>query len=163
MQAGEAQERVPDAATIPSLAGRVGVWLTFAGSAYLNLYAEHLRPLSLRPGWVIALAIIDQNPGITQSELGRRLRIGRASSMSLATMLEGTGLVSREALSGRKQTALRLTGSGRDKFQAACAIEDELHRLIVGELETVEQAELLKVLMAIAKKASRARGPISQA
>lgn len=141
--------RVPDATSNPYLRERPGVWLTFAGSALLQLYGERLRPLELRPNWVVALAIIADRPGITQSALARALTINRASSMALATRMEASGFISRLAARGRQRTVLELTPTGHARLEAACGIEDELVVDVMGWLDEGGRRQLVEVLMQI--------------
>ena len=148
--------RVPDADKIEAFRHRPGVWLTFAGSAFLMLYADRLRSLSLKPSWVTALAIIAEQPGMTQSALGRLLRINRASSMALAITLEDSGLVSREALAGRKQTSLRLTALGGRRLVEACGIEETLRDTVFKELSNAEVASFVEILRRVTAFANRA-------
>ena len=154
--------RVPDAGAIAAFRDRPGVWLTFAGSAYLSLYAERLEPMGLRPNWVTALAIVAEQPGITQSALGRALTINRASAMAVSALLESAGLLVRLALPGRKQTALQLTEAGLQRLAEACAIEDDLRRAIFDRLPPDQIALLLQTLKAITALANGS-GPDEQA
>lgn len=140
------RDRVPDAQAIGAFRDRPGVWLTFAGSAFLILYAERLQPLGLKPNWVTALAIIAEQPGITQSGLARALRINRASSMALATTLESVGYISRAALAGRNQVALTVTSPGQRKLAEACAIEDDLVAATLDWLSPDEMATFVGIL-----------------
>jgi DNA-binding MarR family transcriptional regulator len=57
------------------------------------------------------LLVIQANPDITQSEIGRTLGIQRANMVPLTTQLERRGLIARGPLVGRAQ-ALRLTRKG---------------------------------------------------
>jgi len=141
--------RVPDAGAIAAFRERPGVWLTFAGSAYLSLYAERLQPLGLKPNWVTALAIVAEHPGITQSALGRALTINRASAMAVSALLESAGFLLRLPLPGRKQTALKLTDTGLQRVEEACAIEDGLRRMTFDRLPPDQVALLLETLKAI--------------
>lgn len=128
--------RLPDASAIEILRDRPGVWLSFAGSAFLQLYSARLRPLGLRPNWVVALAVIAQHPNITQSALGRQMGINRASAMALSMALEAAGFLSRVAKPGRKQTGLTLTAFGQDRLHEACAIEDDLRSTLFGWMDS---------------------------
>lgn len=146
--------RVPDAQAIEGFRDRPGVWLTFAGSAFLMAYAERLLPLNLKPHWIIAMAIISERPRITQSALSRALRINRASAMALSVTLEDAGYVSREALAGRKQTALALTTLGRCKLTDAYAISDDLAVTTMDWLDAEQKSEFLNVLKRVTNLAS---------
>lgn len=146
--------RVPDAQTIPLLCDRPGVWLTFAGSAFLALYAERLQPVGIKPGWVIALAIISEHPGVSQSALARELRVNRASAMALAATLESGGLVARSANGGRNQMALSITEHGRQTLTTACAIEGTLVEETMGWLTPHDRSALLENLKRITSLAN---------
>lgn len=147
--------RVPDAEAIAGFRERPGVWLTFAGSAFLMLYAERLLPLKLKPHWIIAMAIISERPHITQSALARALRINRASAMAMSVTLEELDYVSREALPGRKQTALSLTSLGHQKLADAYAISDDLVTATMGWLDPETKATFVNVLKRVTDLASR--------
>jgi DNA-binding MarR family transcriptional regulator len=147
--------RVPDAEAIAGFRDRPGVWLTFAGSAFLLLYGERLIPLQLKPHWIIAMAIISERPHITQSALARALRINRASAMALSVTLEDSGYVLREALPGRKQTALALTGLGEQKLVEAYAVSDDLVVATMDWLDAETRSIFLNVLKRITDLANR--------
>jgi len=122
----EPQIRVPSADKINLFKDRMGVRLSFAGAAFLSIYKERLARIELRPSWVTALAIVSENPEITQSELGRALAINRASAMALAKHLEKNQLITRKSSTGRQRTPLQLTQLGSQKLRKACEIEDEI-------------------------------------
>ena len=147
--------RVPDAQAIAAFRDRPGVWLTFAGSAFLILYAERLLPLGLKPHWITAMAIISEQPNITQSALARALRINRASAMALSVTLEDAGYVAREALQGRKQTALALTSLGQQKLADAYAISDDLVADTMDWLDAESRDAFVNVLKRVTELASR--------
>jgi DNA-binding MarR family transcriptional regulator len=146
--------RVPDAQSIAMFRDRPGVWLSFAGSAFLSLYAEELGPLEMKPGWVTAMAIIAERPGITQSALARALRINRASSMALAATLESLGYISRKAAPGRNQVQLGLLALGQARLENACAVEDNLTARIFGCLSDDELPAFVTILKRIAADAN---------
>ncbi len=146
--------RVPDAEAIAGFRDRPGVWLTFAGSAFLILYAERLLPLSLKPHWITAMAIISERPHVTQSALARALRINRASAMALSVTLEDLGYVSREALPGRKQTALALTDRGEEQLEQGYAIADDLVAATMGWLDAEARASFVNALKRVTDLAS---------
>ncbi len=142
--------RLPDAQSIALLRQRPGVWLTFAGSAYLFVYGKKLQPLGLKPNWVTALAFVAENPGCTQAGLGRAMGINRASSMALSVLLAEAGFLERAAQPGRPQTTLALTQRGRTQLTRACAIEDDLSDLIFGGMNTDAREHFIKNLKHVA-------------
>ena len=147
--------RVPDISKIEPFRERLGVWLSYAGSAYYQAYREALKPVRLRPSWVTALAFITRQPGITQSQLGRFMAINRASAMALAANLESEGLVSRTPAQGRNQTILALTPQGATALREACDIETALTGRIMANFDTQARSDLIGILQDILHAAAR--------
>lgn len=58
------------------------------------------------------LILVEANPGITQSTIGKILSIKRANIAPLTSEMEERGLIRREAVDGRSQ-GLYLTAEGR--------------------------------------------------
>lgn len=145
---------MPDPNSIARFRDSTGVWLTFAGSAYYSLYRSRLAPLGIKPSWVTALAIIEQRPNITQSALGRELRINRASAMATCTQMEDVGLIVRTALAGRNQTGLTLTSLGRARLDASCEIEDTLAQTLLQDIARSDRQAFVKVLRAVTGRAA---------
>ena len=129
-----------------------GVWITFAGAAYYGHYHEMLSEIGMKPSWVTALAFIEQYPGITQSELGRHLKINRASAMTVSNALEEMGLITREKVAKLNQTALHITASGEDKLAQSCRIESQISDALLSEHSPKERALLMKLLRSITLK-----------
>lgn len=93
---------------------------------------------------------------MSQSALARELRINRASAMTLATILEEQGYVAREALPGRKQTALSLSSKGQAKLAEACLCEEELVAETMSWLDPEALTSFVAALKGVAARASRA-------
>ncbi|WP_298287957.1 MarR family winged helix-turn-helix transcriptional regulator [Novosphingobium sp.] len=146
--------RVPDADAILRFRNSPGVWLTFAGAAVYELYSSRLSPIGLKPSWVTAMAIIEQQPNITQSALGRELRINRASSMATCARMEEVGLVVRTPLKGRNQTGLCLSEEGLGRFKEACSIENALIDELLQGIAQPERHALIDLLRLITNRAS---------
>lgn len=146
--------RVPDADAISRFRDSPAVWLTFAGSAVYELYSSLLEPIGLKPSWVTAMAIIEQRPNITQSGLGRELRINRASSMATCARMEETGLVIRTALKGRNQTGLNLSENGRKKLDDACNIEREMIEKLLEGIPSINRNSLIEMLRLITNRSA---------
>ena len=71
-------------------------------------------PLGIRPVTLSVLGTIYDNPGIKQSDLGKRLNIKRANMVPVMTELEGRGLIQRRPSdSDRRAHVVTLTPSGR--------------------------------------------------
>jgi DNA-binding MarR family transcriptional regulator len=80
--------------------------------------AERLEALSLTTMSLSVLLMIEANPGVTQSELGRELGIKRANMAPLAAQFVERGLIDRRATDGRSH-GLHLTTAGRHLAEQA--------------------------------------------
>ena len=93
------------------LAGRVGYQLRRASSLMMTDLAQRLSALKLRPADASVLVMIQANPGITQSQIGRILGIQRANMAPLAAGLQSRGAIEGEPVDGRS-VGYRVTPSG---------------------------------------------------
>jgi DNA-binding MarR family transcriptional regulator len=125
-----------------------GYVLRRASSKVAAELGAQLAPIRLRSAQVSVLLLIEANPGITQSELGRILDIQRANMTPLVGRLSARGLVERQKVDGRSQ-GLVLTGEGvtltSEARAAIIAFEDSLALRIPAKL----RPHLLPVLSAL--------------
>jgi DNA-binding MarR family transcriptional regulator len=89
-----------------------GYALRRASSAAMQKLARRLSQLDLRPSEASVLMVIEANPNISQSEIGRMLEIAGANMAPLISRLEKRELVERQPVDGRSH-GLELTASGR--------------------------------------------------
>ena len=89
-----------------------GYALRRASSAAMQKLARALSQLDLRPTEASVLLVIESNPNITQSEIGRMLDIAGANMAPLISRLEKRQLVQRQPVDGRSH-GLALTSRGR--------------------------------------------------
>jgi DNA-binding MarR family transcriptional regulator len=108
------------------------------------------EPLNLRTSEATLLIAIGENPGCTQADLARSLRIKPANVVPLVTKLLSEKLIERAHLGGRA-VALHLTPGGADSLKQVRDVlqrqEDEIMRSLPG----VEKGAVLDVLKAIAR------------
>ncbi|GAN78839.1 MarR family winged helix-turn-helix transcriptional regulator [Acidocella aminolytica] len=90
----------------------LGYQLRRASQAMMADLSAALTDLELKITEMSVLMVIEENPDITQSEIGRVLGIQRANMVPLTTQLERRGLIRKGVTTGRAQ-ALRLTPAGR--------------------------------------------------
>jgi DNA-binding MarR family transcriptional regulator len=106
-----------------------GYALRRASAATLAKLAERFSALDLRTTDAAVLMVVDSNPGITQSEIGRMLDIATANMTPLVARLANRNLLERQQVDGRSH-GLILTGTGRalttKAKKAADAHEEEL-------------------------------------
>src|SRR5882762_7651694 len=89
-----------------------GYALRRASVATMQTLARRLTELDLRPTETSVLLVIESNPNITQSEIGRMLDIAGANMAPLISRLEKRELVQRQPVDGRSH-GLALTSRGR--------------------------------------------------
>jgi DNA-binding MarR family transcriptional regulator len=89
-----------------------GYVLRRASSAMMAAFARDMEGLGLRTVDATILQILQENPGISQSALGRMLDIQRANMTPIAARLEARGLVQRSPSDGRS-LGLELSAEGK--------------------------------------------------
>ena len=91
----------------------VGFHIRLAHGAVYRHFTETFVDLDLTQKQVSALWLVGDHPGVSQIELGQRLRMDRATTMTIVNRLQERGYLRRERSEsdGRKQ-ALYLTGAG---------------------------------------------------
>ena len=94
------------------LEGHLGYLLRRASSAAMAALARRLAALGLRPAEASILVLIEANPEITQSSIGRVLGVQRTNMAPLMAGLMARSLISREPID-RKSHGFQLTGNGR--------------------------------------------------
>lgn len=110
------------------LDGILGFHIRLAHGAVYRHFTETFATLDLTQKQVSALWLISEFPGISQIELGGRLRMDRATTMTIVNRLQDRGYIRRErsATDARKQ-ALFVTGAGEAALTQAkhCIAEHE--------------------------------------
>jgi DNA-binding MarR family transcriptional regulator len=130
------------------LDGIVGFHIRLAHGAVYRHFSETFAQLDLTQKQVSALWLVNDNPGVSQIELGRRLRMDRATTMTIVNRLQERDFLRRErsASDGRKQ-ALYLTPAGTAALgQAKGAVEQ--HEGWLKARFTPQETEKLVELLA---------------
>lgn len=123
----------------------LGYQLRRASAAFLADLAHTLDDLALRPTEASVLLLIERNPGITQSDLGRTLGIKRANMAPLAAMLSARALVDRTRPDRRSQ-GLQLTDAG-EALAAEIAARIATHEArFLPDLSIPERSALVALL-----------------
>ena len=130
----------------------LGYQLRRASFAMLADLSAAIANLDLRVTETSILLVIDANPDITQSEIGRILAIQRANMVPLAALLVRRKLIRRASTKGRAH-ALRLTPAGQ-------ALAEECRRRIatheakfLPDLSKSERIVLIRQLRAVWSRA----------
>lgn len=115
-----------------------------------------LEPFGLRMVTYSALAIVGDNPGLSQSQLALALAIERPNLVVIVDELEGRELISRDRVpTDRRTYALRLTADGaRLLAQATEAVRGHEARM-TARLSPQEEAALVSALKKIESSGTR--------
>lgn len=125
-----------------------GYALRRASAAVMAKLAARLAALGLRPSEASVLLVIDANPGVTQSEIGRLLDIARANMAPLTARLETRDLIVRESAGGRSH-GLTLSDSGRRRTKKAQRIVAALEAELMDRIPAAQRAAFLRTLKAL--------------
>jgi DNA-binding MarR family transcriptional regulator len=132
-----------------SNAPQVGYQLKQAQSLLHLRMEEALRPLQLTVSQYSCLFHLQQEPGISASELARRTFVTRQSMNAMLQQLIDRDLVARptQVESGRALPAL-LTDDGVDALAAAQHLVDSVEQRMLSGLSAVDSAALASGLAA---------------
>ena len=108
--------------------------------------AQRLGEIGLRQSEVSVLLLIDANPGVTASAIGRQLGIERANMVPLLKRLEG--LFDRAPIDGKSQ-GLALTAAGEARLAAARAVVEGFEAELLARVPEEHRAHLLPALEAL--------------
>ena len=111
---------------IGALADIVGFHIRLAHVAVYRHFSETFANLDLTQKQVSVLWLVDDHPGIAQIDVGQRLQMDRATTMTIVNRLQERGYLRRERSEqdGRKQ-ALFLTEQGAAALaEAKCCIAE---------------------------------------
>jgi DNA-binding MarR family transcriptional regulator len=122
---------------VTDLAGlnqQVGYMLRQAQLAVFADFVAGQRGAVARPGQFSILAVVDRNPGLSQSRVCAALGIKRANLVAVIDHLESLGLVRRDSsLKDRRSNHLHLTPAGQRALRSA--LEDQaLHEARITRL-----------------------------
>jgi DNA-binding MarR family transcriptional regulator len=135
---------------IGSLAEIVGFHIRLAHGAVYRHFTETFADLDLTQKQVSVLWLVDEHPGISQIEVGQRLSMDRATTMTIVNRLQERDYLRRErsASDGRKQ-ALHLTPTGADALARAKDCIGEHEAWLKGRFTPQEVEKLVEMLSRI--------------
>jgi len=129
------------------LNGYVGYALRRAQGVIYADFNDTLSRLDLRPGQFAVLALIDQNPGTTQSSVSTALGVQKANFVATIADLEDRGfVVRRKSASDGRSYALDLTARGRRLLQRAAQLQSVHEARVIERLGIAGRQQLLELL-----------------
>jgi DNA-binding MarR family transcriptional regulator len=143
---------LPLAVDYGALESSVGFLLRLAQLSVFGSLIEVLAPVELRPAQFSALALIDANPDLPQSNLSAVLGIHRANFVAMLDELEARGFTARcVSRQDRRIKTLALTAEGRRVLARAVALHAAHEARLLKRLGSGGRRELeglLKQLIA---------------
>ena len=128
------------------LPGLLGYQLRLAQLSVFRDFEEHVGVLGVSPGRVGVLALIEANPGVTQSELARAVGLDRSTMVPLLDGLEKRGILERRRGADRRTNGLWLTPSGRRLLVEVKRHIGAHEERIAARLSRTERAQLVTLL-----------------
>jgi len=118
--------------------------------AYLIVQADYRRAMEstgLSPRVFAALSFVVTLPGLTQSDLARRLGIERSGLVAIVDELEQRGYLNRTAVpSDRRVQALEPTDAGEDAYGDAITRAQDHEEDLLSMMSSTEKQTLLRLL-----------------
>ena len=138
------------AAELGGLNGIVGFHIRLAHGAVYRHFTETFAELDLTQKQVSALWLVADHPGISQIELGGRLQMDRATTMTIVNRLQERAYVRRERSEsdGRKQ-ALHVTSGGAEALAEAKRCIGEHEAWLKARFNPAEIEKLVEMLARI--------------
>lgn len=140
-------ETPPTGLTTDTLGKSLGYALRRAQLRTFDDFVRTLEPVNLRPAYYSLLAVIEENPGLNQSEASATLGIQRTNLVAMVDYLEGRGLIERRsAESDRRSYALHLTDSGKAVVGRARELHGAHEARLAQKLGPQGREQLLRLL-----------------
>ena len=137
-----------------------GYALRRAANATAAELAARLADVRLRQSDVSVLMLIDANPGVTASAIGRALDIQRANMVPLLNRLEAADLIVRAPIDG-KSLGLDLTPHGHEQLAEARRVVETFEAELLARVPAEHRAHLLPALEALWRSAPPRSTPSS--
>ena len=135
----------------PRLSQRLTYLLKRALLELEELHREHLGPLGIDGRELAVLLLLHGREPESQQQAAARLGVDRTTMVSLLDGLEAKDLVARHADDkDRRRNVVGLTDAGRRTLDRAVGASDNVERLLLSELDDVEQAQLRALLTRVA-------------
>ncbi len=110
-------------------------------------FLEALEEIDLRPTQFSVLALIHENPGVSQTEVCAALGIQKANFVPLLKELQRRGLAVRKSgVADRRSSALHLTEQGAAVLRRAFELHDAWDAKLAASLGPGGREQLLELL-----------------
>ena len=128
----------------------LGLRIRLAHGAVYRHFTETFAGIDLTQKQVSALWLVNDNPGISQIALGGRLRMDRATTMTIVNRVQDRNFMRRErSTSDCRKQALYLTEAGTAALAEAKAAIAEHEAWLKGRFSAEEIEKLVEMLARI--------------
>lgn len=128
----------------------IGFKLRLAQDTSFAVFSRHVGAHRVRPGNFASLAVIGENPGLTQAALGQAIARDKSSVTPLVKGLEQDGLIERRrSATDRRSVTLWLTEDGLRALVSLKRHADEHERKLDRIVGSKNKPELLCLLQKI--------------
>lgn len=135
---------------IGALADIVGFHIRLAHVAVYRHFTETFSDLDLTQKQVSVLWLVDDHPGISQIDIGQRLQMDRATTMTIVNRLQERDFLRRErSTSDARKQALYLTPEGSNALTTAKGCIAEHEAWLKGRFTPDEVKKLVEMLARI--------------
>jgi DNA-binding MarR family transcriptional regulator len=139
-----------DADELGGLGAIVGFHIRLAHGAVYRHFTETFADLDLTQKQVSALWLVSDRPGISQIDLGGRLRMDRATTMTIVNRLQDRAYMRRErSTSDARKQALYVTEAGAQALGEAKAAVAEHEAWLKARFTPAEIEKLVEMLARI--------------
>ena len=128
------------------LPGLLGYQLRLAQLAVFRDFERSAGDLGVSPGRFGLLALVEANPGVSQSRLAHAVGLDRSTMVAVLDQLEDRALVERRAGPDRRTNGLWLTREGKRLVAQLKRRITEHEARIAGRLTPAERATLFSLL-----------------
>jgi DNA-binding MarR family transcriptional regulator len=133
-----------DLVILPDL---IGYHVRLAQVAIFRDFVAALRDFEMTPTHFGTLVIVNNNPGIKQTDLASAIQIDRSTVVPLIDKLESEGLVTRERLTNDRRTnALRITDNGQRLLERLIPMVRAHEQHVFKNLTKDEQNKVIRLL-----------------
>ena len=154
----EATVSAPAAPRVGRLETLLGYQLRRAQLVAFQSFAETMGGFGLSPGQLGVLCLVEANPGLNQTALGRAHGVERSSVVAVLDRLEKRDLL-RRTKPDRRSHALYLTDAGRQLLAELCPALEAHERQIAAGLSDEERAQLMHLLRRVGERGGRIAAP----
>ena len=115
-------------------------------SVYFNKYLRENRVSVSSEQWIV-LAILWDNPGMSQEELGKHLSLEKSSLSRQIEIMERDGLVQRSRDETDRRRKLLTTTEKADRMKERCKmISEEARQRLLADIDPLKAEECIRVL-----------------